>query len=125
MENVIGEIAGKVWRHLNESGEQPPSVVAKALNIKVSDLDRALGWLAREDKLSFSADNVVRAMGENAGLLWRLLKERGASTPATVAKLLGLKNSELDQAIGWLAREGKLSFGLEGNGSQKLSIKEE
>ncbi len=124
MDNLIGEIAGRVWRHLNEKGEQPPSVVAKTLNIKPSDLDRALGWLAREDKLSFSADNVLLSMGENAGLVWRLLKERGALTPATLAKQLSLKTSELDQAIGWLAREGKLSFGMEGNGSQKLSIKE-
>ncbi|MCZ7645647.1 MAG: winged helix-turn-helix domain-containing protein [Planctomycetota bacterium] len=54
MEQIIGEHAGQVWELLNEKGEQSTSNIAKALKLKAADVDRALGWLAREGKLAFN-----------------------------------------------------------------------
>lgn len=120
----IGENAGKVWTLLREKGELAPSALSKSLQINASDLDRALGWLAREDKLTFSASNVAHTIGENAGKIWRLLKEGGDMTPSSIAKALKLRMAEVDHAIGWLARENKLNLGSEGNGSSKLSLRD-
>jgi len=59
MDAVIGENAGKVWQLLNVKGAQTPAAIAKALNLKSADVDRAIGWLARECKLSFETDAKV------------------------------------------------------------------
>lgn len=56
MESVIGENAGRLWELLKEKGPQTPSAVTKALNLKSADVDRSIGWLAREGKLTFEAD---------------------------------------------------------------------
>jgi len=57
MEALIGENAGKVWRSLKEKGPQSATALAKSTRLKISELDRALGWLAREGKLTFTTDN--------------------------------------------------------------------
>lgn len=48
-------------------------------------------------------------IGENAGLIWNAL-QGGALTLKALKKATKLKNDELFLAIGWLAREGKLTF---------------
>ncbi|GMV80327.1 MAG: hypothetical protein AMXMBFR7_15110 [Planctomycetota bacterium] len=54
MEEIIGQHAGQVWQVLNEKGGQSPAAIGKALKLKTTEVDRALGWLAREGKLAFS-----------------------------------------------------------------------
>jgi hypothetical protein len=56
VESVIGENAGRIWQLLREKGPQSPSAVTKALNLKSAEVDRSIGWLAREGKLAFEAD---------------------------------------------------------------------
>lgn len=48
-------------------------------------------------------------IGENAGLIWNAL-QGGALTLKALKKATKLKNDELYLALGWLAREGKVSF---------------
>ena len=48
-------------------------------------------------------------IGENAGLIWNALQS-GALTLKALKKATKLKNDELYLALGWLAREGKVSF---------------
>jgi len=62
-------------------------------------------------------------IGQHAGMLWALLKEKGPQTPAALAKALGLTGAELDRAIGWLAREGKLEGATGTRGEQKVALK--
>lgn len=62
-------------------------------------------------------------IGEQAGRLWQVLKERGPLTPAQATKTLGLKSAEVDRAVGWLAREGKLSFAPGAKGETQISLK--
>ena len=52
---------------------------------------------------------ITTKIGENAGLIWNAL-QGGALTLKALKKATKLKNDELYRALGWLAREGKVSF---------------
>ena len=52
---------------------------------------------------------ITTKIGENAGLIWNALLG-GALTLKALKKATKLKNDELYLALGWLAREGKVSF---------------
>ena len=52
---------------------------------------------------------ITTKIGENAGLIWNAL-QGGALTLKALKKATKLKNDELYLALGWLAREGKVSF---------------
>ena len=47
----IGGDAGKVWNALNNQGDIDVSTITKIAQIQTRDAYRALGWLAREDKI--------------------------------------------------------------------------
>ena len=48
-------------------------------------------------------------IGINAGLVWAAL-ESGESSIKTIKKTTKLAEKELNLALGWLAREGKVKF---------------
>lgn len=50
---TIGENAGRIWSLLEGNGGMSPSAIAKSLKLKGGDVERAVGWLAREDKIHF------------------------------------------------------------------------
>ena len=52
---------------------------------------------------------MITKIGENAGLIWNAL-QNGAQGLKALKKATKLKNDELFLALGWLAREGKLTF---------------
>ena len=52
---------------------------------------------------------ITSKIGENAGLIWNAL-QGGALTLKALKKATKLKNDDLNLALGWLAREGKVSF---------------
>ena len=52
---------------------------------------------------------ITTKIGENAGLIWNAL-QGGALTLKALKKATKLKKDELYLALGWLAREGKVSF---------------
>ena len=47
----IGSNAGKVWRILNEKGEQAMFTLCHELGLTFEDVAIAIGWLARENKI--------------------------------------------------------------------------
>jgi len=49
-------------------------------------------------------------IGSDAGRLWTVLNENGIKTVKEVKKLTKLTDKEIYAAIGWLAREEKLTF---------------
>lgn len=61
------------------------------------------------------------AIGETAGVIYQTLEKGGTKTMALLQKETGLASELLNQAIGWLAREGKISFEKKGN-SLQLSL---
>lgn len=61
MENTrIGLNAGKVWRILNEKGELSMFELCRELGLTLEEVAVAIGWLARENKISFrEKDNML------------------------------------------------------------------
>ncbi|MDR2087617.1 MAG: winged helix-turn-helix domain-containing protein [Dysgonamonadaceae bacterium] len=49
-------------------------------------------------------------IGTNAGLIWNLLHEEGSKGVKELKKLTKLTEKDIYAALGWLAREEKLSF---------------
>ncbi|KAA6301832.1 MAG: hypothetical protein EZS26_001995 [Candidatus Ordinivivax streblomastigis] len=49
-------------------------------------------------------------IGIDAGSVWSVLSESGAKSLKELKKLAKLTEKDLYAALGWLAREGKLSF---------------
>ena len=52
---------------------------------------------------------ITTKIGENAGLIWNAL-QGGALTLKALKKTTKLKSDDLNLALGWLAREGKVAF---------------
>jgi len=52
MSNKIGEAAGKIWHYLDKHGPASVSKVTSETGLNKNDIQRAIGWLAKEDKLS-------------------------------------------------------------------------
>jgi len=52
MKTTIGDYAGKVWKFLNDNGPSSITKVATETGLSKNDIHRAIGWLAREEKIS-------------------------------------------------------------------------
>jgi predicted regulator of amino acid metabolism with ACT domain len=64
MTDSIGSAAGAVWTYLSESGAVSATKIAKDTGLDAKLVQRAIGWLAKEDKLSFE----VKGRNEVIGL---------------------------------------------------------
>jgi hypothetical protein len=53
---LIGQTAGKVWKVLSDRGEQTLTGVKKAIDGPDDVTMAAVGWLARENKLTFETN---------------------------------------------------------------------
>ena len=62
-------------------------------------------------------------IGEAAGVVWKTLKGKGPAPLAGLAKAAGVDADLAQMAVGWLAREGKLSFKDEGRKGVTVSLK--
>jgi hypothetical protein len=58
----IGETAGKVWSVLYEKGPLTIAKLVKEIDEPRDVVMQALGWLAREDKLSMEEDGRTRTV---------------------------------------------------------------
>lgn len=52
MSNTIGEAAGIVWNYLDQNGPSSVNKVTTETGVNKNDIQRAIGWLSKEDKLS-------------------------------------------------------------------------
>jgi hypothetical protein len=50
----IGDVAGQIWQLLDSQGAQSVPAIKKAVPAPDDVILAAIGWLAREDKLTFS-----------------------------------------------------------------------
>jgi hypothetical protein len=57
----------------------------------------------------------IEKIGENAGNIWKILKESGQMSSNALKKTTHLNEKDMNLALGWLARENKLSFEQKGN----------
>lgn len=75
------------------------------------------------EQQSDSEANPEILIGLAAGKVWEILL-KGPQTAETIAKHTKLKSSDVDLAIGWLARENKLKISLDGRGRiGKIALK--
>jgi hypothetical protein len=52
----IGHAAGEIWSLLNNDGEQTLAAIKKSVAVPADLILAGIGWLAREDKLEFTAN---------------------------------------------------------------------
>jgi hypothetical protein len=60
------------------------------------------------DRLMVDGRRLPDRIGEVAGRVWRQLRTHGPQAPRDIARTIGRPEIEVHQALGWLAREGKL-----------------
>ena len=56
----------------------------------------------------------LKAIGEAAGAVWKILGVKGRVALTTLPKLLDRDSALVQQGVGWLAREHKVQFEKEG-----------
>ena len=68
--------------------------------------------------MSAVSNSVCAQIGETAGVVWHRLADAGSMTVAHLAKEVDAPRDTVMQAIGWLAREGKVE--IEDNGRKRI-----
>jgi len=64
----------------------------------------------------------TETIGTNAGAVWQVLNEADAMGVKQIKKATKLKDKEVFAAIGWLAREGKLTIETDPEDPKELII---
>ena len=59
MNEEIGTMAGAIWQALDSNGEMTLARLKKDLKAKGPVFDWAIGWLAREDKILLTRDQLA------------------------------------------------------------------
>jgi predicted RNA-binding protein (virulence factor B family) len=62
MSNVIGDAAGTIWQYLETNGPSSATKIEKETGISKNDVQRAIGWLSKEDKLIIEAKGRVETI---------------------------------------------------------------
>ena len=65
-----------------------------------------------------ASTDCVEQIGETAGAIWHLLYDSGPLAMTKIVKEADAPRDQVMQALGWLAREGKLS--IEEDGRTKI-----
>lgn len=63
----------------------------------------------------------VQQVGEVAGIVWHCLRDQGPMSNAKLAKEVDAPRDLVMQAVGWLAREGKIVI-VEGSRGRKIEL---
>jgi hypothetical protein len=62
MIEVIGDAAGEIWRFLDENGEASVNKITTETGLGKNEVQRAIGWLAKEDKLKVELKGRVETL---------------------------------------------------------------
>ncbi len=66
LEQEIGDAAGKLWKVLHEKGPMPKTKLPKAAGVSPQLATMAIGWLAREGKLTLTKEKMSDLIGLKA-----------------------------------------------------------
>lgn len=58
-----------------------------------------------------------KEVGETAGKIWEALREREEVSISRIPAIISEKQMVAYQALGWLAREGKIKYSSKGKGT--------
>jgi hypothetical protein len=64
----------------------------------------------------------TETIGTNAGLIWNALNEVNVLSVKKLKKATQLKDKEVFAALGWLAREGKVSIAVDAKDEKDFSV---
>ena len=147
MRNIIDEYgrnAGKIWQALNTYGFLSQTNIIRNTKLKNDEFNSAIGWLARENKISIQKTtrgsiynlgetNLTTKIGKDAGRVWKTLSTLGENDVNDISKYTRIKPDEVYAALGWLAREDKIdvkygknqkmTFGLKNDDGSKIMSK--
>ncbi len=56
MSDTIGNAAGEIWKYLDKNGATSVSKITKETGLSRNDVQRAIGWLAKENNLNFEME---------------------------------------------------------------------
>jgi predicted RNA-binding protein (virulence factor B family) len=62
MSKSIGQVAGEIWEFLNQNKSASPYKIAKEIKASKNELQRAIGWLAREEKIIIDVNGRVETL---------------------------------------------------------------
>jgi len=113
----FGENAGKLWGILNQNGCLKKDDILEVTKLSEKDFFSAVGWLARENKVSRDIDecfkldntNIGHEIGTHAGRVWKILDIWEDVDLDSIKKLADLDDTQIHSALGWLAREDKIT----------------
>jgi len=112
----FGLNAGKIWKALEKYGPLHKNKLMKTTGLKKEDFYTAIGWLAKENKICFKEStyclgesNFDYDVGKDAGKIWDVLYNIKEMDDVYLPKLAGLSEEKTYCAVGWLAKEGKIS----------------
>jgi hypothetical protein len=113
---LYGKNAGKVWKSLQENGPQVRSKLLKDTELTKNEFYSALGWLARENKIrrekrtyQLGETNLTDEIGTFAGQIWDVLQKRNDIDVNAITRMTKVDKWDCYSALGWLAREGKIT----------------
>jgi hypothetical protein len=112
-----GRNAGKLWKALDKYGPQTEINLMKTTKLREDDFNAAVGWLARENKICKNGTtyqigwtNFSDKIGNDAGKVWNVLQTWEEVHQDYIPKLADIPEKDMYYALGWLAREGKLTI---------------
>jgi hypothetical protein len=119
MKTLVDEFgwnAGKVWNTLNKKGPLKQETLLHTTKMTEDQLWAAIGWLAREDKIrqennlyKLGKTNLTPKIGTDAGKVWDTIAKQGEIDISTIAKTVHIPEVDAYAALGWLARENKVT----------------
>jgi len=116
MVKSYGNNAGKIWETLEEYGPQVQTKLIEKAQLTEDEFYGAIGWLARENNVrkdrrtyKIGETNLTDEIGANAGKVWEVLKKRNDLDVTTISRLSKVSKKKCYSALGWLAREEKIS----------------
>ena len=111
-----GENAGKIWSILSEKGELKKEEIINVTKINEKDFHKGIGWLARENKIAQDNEyfrlentNLEEEIGSHAGKVRKILDIWEDADIETIKRLSDLEDDQVHTALGWLAKEEKIS----------------
>jgi hypothetical protein len=124
---LFGENAGKIWSVLSQKGCSDKDKIMEITKLDEDDFNYGIGWLARENKISkededyfkLGTSNLDSEIGTHAGKIWKILDIWGDADLMTIKRLSNLDDKQVQSALGWLAREDKITL----NENKKFILK--
>ena len=112
----FGYNAGKIWSVLQDEGPQVQTKLLKTTGLRNEEFYGAIGWLARENKVykekrtyKVGVTNLTNTIGANAGKVWDILSKNSEVDVSAIARIAKIPKYDCYAALGWLAREGKIT----------------